>query len=231
VTWSTSTPRSRAAPPRRGRTSRSADTSGPPARSRRVGSGSRRRRTVLREQDEGGGFSYLQSRCSDADAADATVPARPASCPRTRPGTTGLSRRRGTRRSTRSRPAGGPGIERAHGAGLADRHLMALADLGRRVAVELQRPRDRGDGVGQHRGRAGRRGRELGDVAHARRVMIAPGQQRLPGGRAQRGGVEPVVLEAIGGKPLLWCRFRRVLATHGSPASGATIIEPMKPLP
>jgi len=30
---------------------------------------------VLREQDEGGEFSYRQSRCSDADAADATVPA------------------------------------------------------------------------------------------------------------------------------------------------------------
>ena len=30
--------------------------------------------TVLREQDEGGEFSYRQSGCSDADAADATVP-------------------------------------------------------------------------------------------------------------------------------------------------------------
>jgi hypothetical protein len=29
---------------------------------------------MLREQDEGGEFSYPQSGCSDADAADATVP-------------------------------------------------------------------------------------------------------------------------------------------------------------
>ena len=29
---------------------------------------------MLREQDEGGEFSYRQSRCSDAVAADATVP-------------------------------------------------------------------------------------------------------------------------------------------------------------
>ena len=29
----------------------------------------------------------------------------------------------------------------------------------------------------------------------------------------------------------MWCRFWKLLATHGSPASGATISEPMKPLP
>jgi hypothetical protein len=28
-----------------------------------------------------------------------------------------------------------------------------------------------------------------------------------------------------------WCRFWKLLAPHGSSASGATIIEPMKPLP
>jgi hypothetical protein len=38
------------------------------------GNGSRRRRIVLREQDEGGEFSCRQSCCSDADAADAAVP-------------------------------------------------------------------------------------------------------------------------------------------------------------
>jgi hypothetical protein len=39
-----------------------------------MGSGSRQRRTAEQEQGEGGGFSYQQSRCQDAVAADATVP-------------------------------------------------------------------------------------------------------------------------------------------------------------
>ena len=39
-----------------------------------MGSGSRRRRTAWREQGEGGEFSWQQSRCLEAVAADATVP-------------------------------------------------------------------------------------------------------------------------------------------------------------
>ena len=39
--------------------------------------------------------------------------------------------------------AAGPGIERAHGARLPDRYFVALAELRRRVAVELQSPRQR----------------------------------------------------------------------------------------
>ncbi len=101
--------------------------------------------------------------------------------------------------------AGGPGIERTHGTRLPDRHLMALAELRRRVTVELQRPGDRRDGVGHERALARRRRREFGDGAHAGRVVVAAGQERLPGGRAQRGGVEPVVLEA-GGRQFLKVR-------------------------
>ncbi len=41
-----------------------------------MGSGSRRRRIAWRRQDEGGGFSCRQSRCSDAVTANATVPLR-----------------------------------------------------------------------------------------------------------------------------------------------------------
>ena len=47
--------------------------------------------------------------------------------------------------------AGGPGVERAHRAGLPHRDLVALAELGRRVAVELQRLGQRGGGVGPDR--------------------------------------------------------------------------------
>ena len=45
--------------------------------------------------------------------------------------------------------AGRPGVERSHRAGLPHRHLMALAELGGVVAVELQRAGDRRHGVGQ----------------------------------------------------------------------------------
>ena len=69
--------------------------------------------------------------------------------------------------------AGGPRIERADGAVLPDRHFMAFAELRGAVAVEFQRARDRRDGVGQDRVRTRRRGRQLGDRAHAARVVVA----------------------------------------------------------
>ena len=98
--------------------------------------------------------------------------------------------------------AGRPGVEGAHRAGLPHRHLVALAELGRRVAVQLQDLGQGGAGVGPHRAVPGRRGGQLGQHAHPDRVMVAAGQQRLPGRGAQRGGVEPVVLQAARGQPL-----------------------------
>ena len=53
--------------------------------------------------------------------------------------------------------AGGPGVERTRRAGLPHRHLVALAELRRGVAVQLERPGQRRRGVGQHRAVAGRR--------------------------------------------------------------------------
>ena len=91
---------------------------------------------------------------------------------------------------------------------------MALAELGRRIAVELQRQRQRRLGVRQHRGVAGCRGRGLGDAAHADRMMVAAGQQRLPRRRAQRRGVEPGVLQPARGQLLEVGRLAR-------PAEGA----------
>ena len=91
--------------------------------------------------------------------------------------------------------AGRPRIERPRRARLPDRHLVALAELRRRVAIELERQGERRLGVGQHRAVAGRSGRDLGDAAHADRVMVATGEQRLPRRRAQRRGVEARVLQ------------------------------------
>ena len=95
-----------------------------------------------------------------------------------------------------------PRVERAHRRRLPHRHLVALAELRRRVAVQLQRHRQRRLGVRPQRAVARRRRRRLGDAAHPDRVVVAAGQQRLPGRRAQRRGVEPVVPQPAGGEPL-----------------------------
>ena len=55
---------------------------------------------------------------------------------------------------------------------------------------------------GRHRALPGRRRRRLGDAAHAGRVVVAAGQQRLAGRRAQRRGVEAVVPQTAGGEAL-----------------------------
>ena len=98
--------------------------------------------------------------------------------------------------------AGRPAVERAGRAGLPHRHLVALADLRGGVAVEPQRLGQRGLGVGPDRVVSGRGGGQFGDGAHADRVVVAAGQQRLPGRRAQRGGVEPGVAQPAVGQPL-----------------------------
>src|SRR5215213_6872890 len=59
--------------------------------------------------------------------------------------------------------AGRPGIERTHRARLPDRYFVTLPELGRRVAVEQQRLRQRRAGVGADRAVPGRRGGELRD--------------------------------------------------------------------
>ena len=92
--------------------------------------------------------------------------------------------------------ARGPCIERPGRARLPNRHLVALAELRRIIAVELQRLGQRRHGVGQHRAVARRAGGGLGDATHAAGMVVAAGQQRLPRRRAERGGVEAVVLQA-----------------------------------
>ncbi len=90
----------------------------------------------------------------------------------------------------------GPCVERAHRRRLPHRHLVALAELGGRVAVQLQRHRQRRLRVRPHRAVARRRRRGLGDAAHPDRVVVAAGEHRLASRRTQRGRVEAVVAEA-----------------------------------
>jgi hypothetical protein len=70
-------------------------------------------------------------------------------------------------------PRAGPAVERAVGAGLPHRDLVALAELGGGIAVQAQGLGQGGAGVGPHRGVAGRGGGHLGDPAHAHRVVVA----------------------------------------------------------
>ena len=98
--------------------------------------------------------------------------------------------------------AGRPGVERSHRAGLPDGHLVALAELGGRVAVQLQRLRQRCLVLRPDRAVPGCGGGDLGDAAHADRVMVAARQQGLPRRRAQRGGVEPGVAQTTLGQPV-----------------------------
>ena len=112
-----------------------------------------------------------------------------------------------------------PRVERPERAGLPDRHLVALAELGRRVPVELECHRQRCLVLGKHRRVPGSRGRHLGDAAHVHRMVVAAGQQRLTCRRAQRRGVEPIEFHASVRQPF---RRRRV---H-RPTEGAARPEP-----
>ena len=108
----------------------------------------------------------------------------------------------------------GPLRERAHRARLPHRHLVALAELGRAVTVQAQDLRKRCSTIGTDRAIAGRRGGDLGDTAHAHRMMVAAGEQGLTGRRAQGGGMKAVEAQPIGSQPLR--RRRGARATEGA---------------
>ena len=105
--------------------------------------------------------------------------------------------------------AGWPLIERPHRAGFPDGHFMALAELRRRVAIELERHGERRLVLRQHRRVAWSRGRDFADAAHVDGVVIAPGQEGLPRGRAQRRRVEAIELEPVLGQALRRGRMDR----------------------
>ena len=113
-----------------------------------------------------------------------------------------------------------PRVERTHRRRLPHRHLVALAELRGRVPVQLQRHRQRRLRVRPQRAVARRRRRGLGDAAHADRVVVAAGEHRLARRRAQRGGVEAVVLQAARGESFGGRRRgtdRRTRSTRRSP--------------
>ena len=90
---------------------------------------------------------------------------------------------------------GGPCVKRPHGRTLPHGHLVALAQHGGGVAVELQSQGQGRFGVGPHGTLPRCRRSRFGDVAHAHGMVIAPGQQRLTGGGTEGGGVETGVFQ------------------------------------
>ena len=103
-----------------------------------------------------------------------------------------------------------PGIKRSDRARLPHRHFVTLAELRGRITVELQRPCQRRHGVWQHRTITRRAAGNLGYPAHAGGMVVAPGQQRLAGRRAESGGVEAIVLQAV------CCQLLRVRSLAGA---------------
>ncbi len=93
--------------------------------------------------------------------------------------------------------AGRPLVERPDLAGRVDRRVVILAEPGRGIAVVEQDPPDRGLVLGDDAVVAGEAGRLLRDHAEAGRMVVAPGDQRGARRRAQRGGENPVVAQAL----------------------------------
>ena len=119
--------------------------------------------------------------------------------------------------------AGRPRVERAHRRGLPHRDLVALAELCRRVPVQLQRHGQRRLRVRPQRAVPGGRRGGLGDRSHPDRVVVAAGEQGLSGRRAQRRGVEAVEPEAAGGEALR--RGRPARPTEGARCTEADVVD------
>ena len=73
---------------------------------------------------------------------------------------------------------------------------MALAELRRRIPIELEGSGEWRTGVREDRVIAGRSGGDFGDAAHANRVVVASGQHGLSRRGAQRRGMKAVVFQA-----------------------------------
>ena len=116
--------------------------------------------------------------------------------------------------------AGGPRVKGADGAGLPDGDFVVLAELRGGVAVEFERLRQGRHGVGPNRAVARRAGRDLGDAGHADGMVVAPGEQRLAGRRADGGGVETIVPQATRRQLVQGRRLAGAAESAGGPEPG-----------
>ncbi len=90
-----------------------------------------------------------------------------------------------------------PGVEGPGGRALPAWGEVPLADGHRRVAGVAQQPGERGGRLGQAGVVAGEGQRDVGQEAHPDGVVVAPGEERCPGRRAQRRDVEAVERSAL----------------------------------
>ena len=97
-------------------------------------------------------------------------------------------------------PLEGPLVEWAGGGGVLDGGQVPLAHGEGGIARRAQHLGQGGRPVGDAAGAAGEAGVPVADHGHAHRVVVAPGEQARPGGRADGGGVEVVVAQAVGGE-------------------------------
>ena len=81
-------------------------------------------------------------------------------------------------------------------------HRCHLPDGEGGVALVAEHLGHRGGVVGDVAAHVGVAAVEVGDRAHPDGVVVAPGQQRGPGGRAQGGHVEVGVAQPAGGQPV-----------------------------
>ena len=95
-----------------------------------------------------------------------------------------------------------PAVERAGRAGLGESGDVPLADEVVAVAVRAQQLGECRDVGVDLAAVAGEPAVEVGEAAHADRVVVASRQQRRPRRRAHRGRVESGVPEPLGGEPV-----------------------------
>ena len=116
-----------------------------------------------------------------------------------------------------------PAIEGAGLAGLPVGRVVVLAEPGGGVAVLAENLGDRADALGDDAGVAVVAGRSLGDDARAGDVVVPAGEQGRAGRRAEGGGVEPRITQAVGGHAVE--RRRRHLASKGPELAVAGVID------
>ena len=98
--------------------------------------------------------------------------------------------------------AGGPAVEGTGNADFPGGGLVPFAEGTGAVAVEAEHFGERRDGVGDLAGGSGEPGGHFRDEAHVAGVVVAAGLECGAGGRAERGGVEPVVAQSSLGEAI-----------------------------
>ena len=96
---------------------------------------------------------------------------------------------------------GGPAVEGPHGGGLVRGGVVPFAEGGSLVAVVVQDLGDGGGGLGDGAGVAVPVHGAFGNGAGTDPLVVAPGEQGGPGGRADGGGVKGVVADAFVTQP------------------------------